>query len=59
MGSKDNMTTLVIKFPAQKVGSGGGVLARRQLRDAAANNNNSDSQIGSGGEALSAESSSS
>lgn len=44
MGSKDNMTALVVKFPAQKVGSGGGVLARRQLRDVAntsTNNNNS------------------
>ena len=30
MGSKDNMTTLVIKFPAQSVGTGGGVTARRQ-----------------------------
>jgi hypothetical protein len=33
MGSKDNMTALVIKFDGQKVGSGGGVMARRQLRD--------------------------
>jgi hypothetical protein len=35
LGSKDNMTALVIKFEAQKVGSGGGVRARRQLRNAA------------------------
>lgn len=28
------MTTLVIKFPAQAVGTGGGVTARRQARDA-------------------------
>ena len=33
MGSKDNMTTLVIRFPAQAVGTGGGVTARRQARD--------------------------
>jgi hypothetical protein len=33
MGSKDNMTALVIKFDGQKVGLGGGVVARRQLRD--------------------------
>ena len=33
MGSKDNMTALIIKLPAQKIGEGGGVLARRQLRD--------------------------
>lgn len=30
------MTVLIIKFPAQKVGDGGGVQARRQLRNAAA-----------------------
>jgi len=34
MGSKDNMTALVIKMEAQKIGSGGGVMARRQLREA-------------------------
>jgi hypothetical protein len=34
LGSKDNMTVGVIKFEAQKVGSGGGVRARRQLRNA-------------------------
>jgi hypothetical protein len=28
------MTALVVKLGAQKVGQGGGVLARRQLRDA-------------------------
>lgn len=33
MGSKDNMTILIVKFPAQKVGTGGGVRARRQLRE--------------------------
>lgn len=27
------MTALIIKFPAQKVGEGGGVQARRQLRE--------------------------
>lgn len=34
-GSKDNMTALVVKFPAQKIGEGGGVTARRELREAA------------------------
>lgn len=34
MGSKDNMTALVIKFDGQTIGQGGGVLARRQLREA-------------------------
>jgi len=33
MGSKDNMTVLIVKFSAQKVGAGGGVQARRQLRN--------------------------
>lgn len=32
LGSKDNMTALVVKFQAQQVGSGGGVLARRKER---------------------------
>jgi hypothetical protein len=27
------MTTLIVKFPAQKIGQGGGVLARRKARD--------------------------
>lgn len=31
-GSKDNMTALVIKFPAQSVGEGGGVMKRREQR---------------------------
>lgn len=31
------MTALVVKFPAQSSGTGGGVLARRQLRDEALN----------------------
>ena len=39
MGSKDNMTALVIKFDAQKVGDGGGVLARRQQRESESNEN--------------------
>lgn len=34
MGSKDNMTALVVKLAAQKIGEGGGVRARRQRRDA-------------------------
>jgi hypothetical protein len=33
MGSKDNMTALVVKMTAQKAGHGGGVIARRQLRE--------------------------
>ena len=41
MGSKDNMTALVVKFPAEKPGSGGGVLARRQLRNDVFNKSNS------------------
>ncbi len=32
-GSKDNMTALIVKMPAQKIGIGGGVKARRQLRE--------------------------
>lgn len=31
LGSKDNMTSLVVKLPALKMGQGGGVEARRQL----------------------------
>lgn len=31
-GSKDNMTTLIIKMPAQQIGEGGGVAERRRLR---------------------------
>uniref|UniRef100_A0A7S2U5T7 protein-serine/threonine phosphatase n=2 Tax=Attheya septentrionalis TaxID=420275 RepID=A0A7S2U5T7_9STRA len=34
-GSKDNMTTLVVKFNAQQIGEGGGVKARRELKEAA------------------------
>lgn len=37
MGSKDNMTALIVKFPAQTIGEGGGVLGRRQMRDAEKN----------------------
>jgi hypothetical protein len=36
-GSKDNMTTLLIKMPAQTIGEGGGVRERRRLRMEAAN----------------------
>jgi len=35
MGSKDNMTALVLKFGPQQIGQGGGVAARRQAREAA------------------------
>lgn len=34
-GSKDNMTTLIVKMKAQKNGKGGGVKQRRQLREQA------------------------
>lgn len=37
MGSKDNMTALIVKLPAQTIGDGGGVLGRRQLRDSEKN----------------------
>lgn len=33
MGSKDNMTAIVVKFEGQKVGTGGGVTARRAQRN--------------------------
>jgi serine/threonine protein phosphatase PrpC len=33
-GSKDNMTSAVIKFPKQTIGKGGGVTARRERRGA-------------------------
>jgi len=33
MGSKDNMTCTILRFPAQKTGEGGGVISRRQKRD--------------------------
>jgi hypothetical protein len=45
MGSKDNMTALVIKFDAQPIGTGGGVLARRQQREGDANDNNKNNSI--------------
>ena len=31
-GSKDNMTALVMKFPAQKITAGSGVMKRREAR---------------------------
>jgi len=37
-GSKDNMTALVIKMPAQQIGEGGGVAERRRLRKEAEDN---------------------
>jgi serine/threonine protein phosphatase PrpC len=39
LGSKDNMTTLIVKFKAQQIGKGGGVLARRKKRDTPVNVN--------------------
>jgi hypothetical protein len=58
MGSKDNMTALVVKLPAEKPGTGGGVLARRQLRNEAFNksnnsSNNNGGDLGSYGNAVS------
>jgi hypothetical protein len=41
-GSKDNMTALIIKFPAQKIAEGGGVSERRRLRKEAKEKDNSD-----------------
>jgi hypothetical protein len=41
MGSKDNMTALIVKLSAQVIGQGGGVLGRRQQRDAEKNGNKS------------------
>lgn len=38
MGSKDNMTAIVIKFDGQKIGQGGGVMRRRQIRDSETEN---------------------
>ena len=35
-GSKDNMTILVVKLEAQRIGEGGGVAARRERREAEA-----------------------
>ena len=36
IGSKDNMTTLVVKLESQKIGTGGGVKARRATRQTVA-----------------------
>ena len=33
LGSKDNMTALVVQFKAQSIGEGGGVMARRKERE--------------------------
>lgn len=41
LGSKDNMTALVLQFEAQKVGEGGGVAARRRQREEEAEKNGS------------------
>ena len=32
-GSRDNMTVLIVKFPAQIIGKGGGVPKRRKRRE--------------------------
>lgn len=32
-GSRDNMTVLVVKFPSQIIGKGGGVMKRRKRRE--------------------------
>jgi hypothetical protein len=31
-GSRDNMTVLIVKFPSQVIGKGGGVMKRRKRR---------------------------
>jgi len=41
-GSKDNMTALIIKMPAQQIGEGGGVAERRRLRKEAEDNEDDD-----------------
>eukprot|EP00560_Eucampia_antarctica_P001187 CAMPEP_0197833176 /NCGR_PEP_ID=MMETSP1437-20131217/18097_1 /TAXON_ID=49252 ORGANISM="Eucampia antarctica, Strain CCMP1452" /NCGR_SAMPLE_ID=MMETSP1437 /ASSEMBLY_ACC=CAM_ASM_001096 /LENGTH=480 /DNA_ID=CAMNT_0043437065 /DNA_START=122 /DNA_END=1564 /DNA_ORIENTATION=+ len=46
-GSKDNMTALIVKMPAQSVGVGGGVKARRALRDEAVKADNLNHEIAS------------
>mmetsp|Transcript_8620 Transcript_8620/g.13212 ORF Transcript_8620/g.13212 Transcript_8620/m.13212 type:complete len:439 (-) Transcript_8620:60-1376(-) len=43
MGSKDNMTSLVLKFDSQQFGEGGGVTVRRQLREQAEQTENAES----------------
>jgi len=43
IGSKDNMTALVLQFEAQKVGEGGGVSARRKKREEAEGTSNNKS----------------
>lgn len=48
-GSKDNMTTMIVKMPAQAIGEGGGVRERRRLRMEAADaaeNANEDTSAG-------------
>jgi serine/threonine protein phosphatase PrpC len=42
-GSKDNMTALIVKLPAQKIGEGGGVEERRRLRKEAEEEHEDDS----------------
>jgi serine/threonine protein phosphatase PrpC len=32
-GSRDNMTIIVVKFPGQCIGTGGGVMKRRRQRE--------------------------
>lgn len=46
LGSKDNMTTLVVKFPSQAVGQGGGVKARRERRETAKTESENTSRAG-------------
>lgn len=48
-GSKDNMTSLVVRLEAQETGEGGGVMARRELREAAARQAEEGQNPGSGG----------
>lgn len=40
LGSKDNMTALIVKLPVLRIGEGGGVIARRQLLNESKDNTN-------------------
>jgi len=44
LGSKDNMTSLIVQLPALRIGEGGGVVARRQLLNDSKNANESQNQ---------------
>jgi hypothetical protein len=46
LGSKDNMTALVVKFKAQAIGSGEGVLGRRKEREDKGNDGSDEEAAG-------------